>query len=435
MNKQTKIIVLDDDPTGSQTVHSCPLLMRWNRSTIETGLKHASPLLFILTNSRSMSSDGAARVTEEVCLALREARVEEQFLPLYVSRSDSTLRGHFPVETDAMAQGLGPFDAIFLTPAFFEGGRVTRQGVHYISRPEGLTRVDATEYARDSVFGYGSSSLPQYVEEKTLGRVPASEVGVIPRGLSERELTARLFSLRGQAYVVVDAEEQGDYDRFARSAIRAVEGGKRFLFRSGASLLTSLASLPPQPVAQERMGTYVRADAGPGVVVCGSHVKLSTKQLELLLEEPDVAAVEVDVGTVTDGRGAYAATVQEKVEAALARGLSPVVFTSREEQKFGSTEERLVFGRKISRFLEEIVARLPESTGFLISKGGITSHDILSEGLGLRYAEVLGQIFPGVTVVRTPEDHRSPGLPVVIFPGNVGDRESLRTVYRRISHP
>jgi uncharacterized protein YgbK (DUF1537 family) len=26
----TKIIILDDDPTGSQTVHSCLLLTRWD---------------------------------------------------------------------------------------------------------------------------------------------------------------------------------------------------------------------------------------------------------------------------------------------------------------------------------------------------------------------------------------------------------------------
>lgn len=58
-----KIIVLDDDPTGSQTVHGCLLLMQWDVETLEEGLRDSSPLFFVLTNTRALPPDGAAAVT------------------------------------------------------------------------------------------------------------------------------------------------------------------------------------------------------------------------------------------------------------------------------------------------------------------------------------------------------------------------------------
>jgi uncharacterized protein YgbK (DUF1537 family) len=84
----------------------------------------------------------------------------------------------------------------------------------------------------------------------------------------------------------------------------------------------------------------------------------------------------------------------------------------------------------------DVVRGLPERIGFLISKGGITSNDVLSDGLALHQCRVLGQVLPGCSTVRCPDDHaRYPGLPVVIFPGNVGDASSLVTVYRRLRGP
>jgi uncharacterized protein YgbK (DUF1537 family) len=80
------------------------------------------------------------------------------------------------------------------------------------------------------------------------------------------------------------------------------------------------------------------------------------------------------------------------------------------------------------------VRGLPATLGFLISKGGITSNDVLSDGLALRTSRVLGQILPGCSVVRCPADHpRFPLLPVVIFPGNVGDGHALAQAYERLA--
>ena len=437
---ETKIIVLDDDPTGSQTVHSCLLLTRWDAATLQTALLDDAPLFFVLTNTRGMDASAAADVTRTVCqnlkLALADLAAGGRIInPILVSRSDSTLRGHYPVETDVMAEELGPFDAHFLVPAFFEGGRFTRDGVHYLNVKGVPTPVHETEFARDSVFGYQHSYLPDYVAEKTRGRIRADQVTRFGLADLRGDMTDRLMGLTGNRCCVVDAETQADLNRFAVQLKAAAGRGKRFLFRSAASLLTALAGLPPQPVAAEAMARHVRGGR-PGAIIVGSHVKKTTAQLGKLLEQSGIVPLEVDVDRIRPERPALLAEILTQAADAHARGQTPAIFTSRQERQFPDQAARLAFGAAVSAFLMDVVRGLPPTLGFLISKGGITSNDVLSDGLALHTARVLGQILAGCSVLRCPEDHpRYPDLPVVIFPGNVGDDDALATVYRRLAGP
>jgi uncharacterized protein YgbK (DUF1537 family) len=445
MTTKPKIIVLDDDPTGSQTVHSCLLLTRWDVETLRLGLQDDSPIFFILTNTRALSAPEAASVTREVCHNLKDAIALENIKDfLVVSRSDSTLRGHYPIETDVIAEEIGPFDAHFLVPAFFEGGRITRDSIHYLIINGVPTPVDQTEFARDSVFAYSYSYLPDYVEEKTKGRIKAQEV--------ERFLLAdirggsleRLLKLKGNQCGVIDGETQADLNQFASDILQAASQGKRFLFRSAASILTALAALEQQPIPSAEMAKYVR-DGKPGAVIVGSHVKKTTEQLERLLDAPAIVGIEVDVAHLLDnpsldnqGQGDVRENLLkntlDKVYTVHQEGKTPVVYTSRQELTFENVQVRLDFGIAVSRLLMDIVRGLPQDIGFLISKGGITSNDVLSTGLELRTARLLGQILAGVSVVKTPDNHPLfPTLPVVLFPGNVGDADALATVYKRLS--
>jgi uncharacterized protein YgbK (DUF1537 family) len=438
----TKIIVLDDDPTGSQTVHSCRLLTRWDAATLQEALLDDAPLFFVLTNTRGMDASRAAAVTREVCQNIKLALADlaaggTLFNPIFVSRSDSTLRGHYPVETDVMAAELGSFDAHFLTPAFFEGGRFTRDSIHYLIVNGVPTPVHETEFARDSVFGYQHSYLPDYVEEKTAGKIKASEVERFTLNDVRGDVSARLLTLHDNRCCVVDAETQADLNHFAEQLTTAAGQGKRFLFRSAASLLTALAKLPPQPVAAEAMHAYVKDNEFgkfAGAVIVGSHVKKTTAQLAVLLEQPGIVPLEVDVDRIADQREKLLTEIQTLARDAHAQGWTSVIYTSRVERQFPDQATRLAFGEAVSAFLMDVVRSLPTTLGFLISKGGITSNDVLSDGLALRTSTVLGQILPGCSVVRCPEDHpRYPNLPVVIFPGNVGDDAALATAYRRLS--
>ena len=433
-----KIIVLDDDPTGSQTVHSCLLLTRWDEETLRLGLHDKSPIFFILTNTRSLTPEKAAAVTREVCQNLKAAIASEEISDfLIVSRSDSTLRGHYPIETDAIAEELGPFDAHFLIPAFFEGGRITRNSVHYLMVNSVETPVHETEFAKDSVFGYSHSYLPDYVEEKTKGRIHADAVDRILLADIRYGSLDRLMEMTDNQCAVVDGESQGDLNTFAKHILDAASQGKKFLFRSGASILTSLADLSHQPVAADEMSKYVK-DGKPGAVIIGSHVKKTSDQLERLLEEPNTVSIEIDVSHLLEDSPENRTQIQdgiiEKVRTAHADGKTPVIYTSRQEQQFENAEMRLKFGEVVSALLMDVVRGLPADIGFLISKGGITSNDILSTALSLKSVRQIGQIIPGCSVVKTEPDHPLfPDLPVVLFPGNVGDSNALATVYKRLS--
>ncbi|NEP15917.1 MAG: four-carbon acid sugar kinase family protein [Leptolyngbya sp. SIO4C1] len=436
MSERPKIIVLDDDPTGSQTVHSCLLLMQWDVETLKLGLQDDAPIFFVLTNTRSQPPSAAERITREVCHNLKQAMAEAGTTEfLVVSRSDSTLRGHYPIETDVMAEELGPFDAHFMVPAFFEGGRVTLDSTHYIESAAGRTPVHQTEFAQDSVFGYRHSYLPDYVAEKTQGRIPAEQVVRFTRDRLQQGSLERLMQLSDNVCVAVDAKTQADLDGFAQDLLTAAARGKRFLFRSAASLLTSLADLAPQPVAATAMSQYARSDQ-PGAILVGSHVQKTTRQLEQLLQLEKITGIEVDITQLKADLSAVPAlleTVLEQVQAAYQQQQTPAIYTSREELTFEDAETRLRFGTAVSTLLMDILRGLPDDISFLISKGGITSNDTLSQGLALRSARLLGQILPGVSLVMTPGSHpQFPHLPVVLFPGNVGDETAIATVYQRL---
>ena len=459
-NARPKIIVLDDDPTGSQTVHSCLLLLKWDVATLKLALEDASPIFFVLTNTRSLTSEAARSITTDVCTNLKQALAETNITNfLLVSRSDSTLRGHYPVETNAIADILGPFDAHFLTPAFFEAGRITLQSTHYIEDTNGIrTPTHETEFAQDSVFGYSTSYLPDYVAEKTKGNISASQVERFQIEDIRSGTLERLLALHSNQCVAVDAQTQSDLDQFANDLITAATHGKKFLFRSAASLLTSLAALPEQPTPSKKMHQLTRSNNG--VVLVGSHVQTTTRQLKHLLQEPGIIGIEIDVSQLQipeDQRledqnledqnsedqnpedlekvcNKILATLLSQIQRAHAHGKTPVVYTSRKELTFPKASDRLAFGKAVSALLTALVKNLPTDLGYLISKGGITSNDTLSQGLSLTAARLLGQIIPGVSVVTTPADHvQFANLPVILFPGNVGDDNALALTYKRLS--
>ena len=439
MGTTPKIIVLDDDPTGSQTVHSCLLLLQWDVDTLVAGLQDDSPIVFILTNTRALSPKQAESVTREVCqnlkVAIPQAGVGEF---LVVSRSDSTLRGHYPIETDAIAAELGPFDAHFMVPAFFEGGRITRNSTHYVVQ-DGTPGTGPRNGVCQRFRLWLQHRLPARLRggKKTGGNLAAGQVERFTLERLRQGVTDDLLQLQDNVCVAVDGETQADLNAFAQAVLTAAAQGKRFLFRSAASLLTALAALPPQPIAAADMAQYVK-DHHPGAILVGSHVKKTTQQLAVLLKEPDIVGVEVDVTQMKDdwvaGRSRLLESTLAQVRQIHEQGQTPAIYTSREELTFPDVQTRLAFGEQVSTLLMDIVRGLPRDLGFLISKGGITSNDTLSQGLALRTTRLLGQILPGVSVVRTDADHpQFAAMPVVLFPGNVGDENALALAYQRLS--
>lgn len=469
-----KIVVLDDDPTGSQTVHSCPLLLQWDRATLLEGLARPSPLLFVLANTRALAPEAAAARVQEIARALKGAMAELDAAVgpdapgidhwLIVSRGDSTLRGHFPLEVDGLEAELGPFDATFLVPAFLQGGRTTVAGVHLLHGEP----VHTSAFGRDGLFGYGTSFLPAWVAEKTAGRIPADQVELV--GLEELEesleagaqqkgfqkLLQRLAGLEGNRCVAVDAERPQQLGALA-AAVRELTAPaaakpwgrpRRFLSQSAASWIEALAQLPPQPLAPADLALLRRLAADgaplPGLVLVGSHVPLADAQLEALLAEPGCGGVEIAVAKlarVLEGPVPLEmlASLEQawlaQLQGLLAAGQTPVLFTSRGELACPSAAERRRLGLELAALMARLAAALAPQLGYLISKGGITTHALLTDGLGLARVELQGQLLPGLSLVLSPSDGQVPGLPVLTFPGNLGDPETLRAAWQLMEGP
>ena len=463
-----KIVVIDDDPTGSQTVHGCPLLLRWQAPDLAAALRHPSPLMFVLANTRALAPAEARQRVEQIAAALAPLLAEavEQGVCrhwLMVSRGDSTLRGHFPLEVEALANALGPFGATLLVPAFLEGGRTTVAGVHRLDgRP-----VHETAFARDRLFGFGSSYLPQWVEEKTGGRVAAAEVQRLDLELMEAaalaweqgggpgmdRLEARLAALGGGTVVAVDAERPAQLVALGTAVrqltLAGAPGASPWLFQSAASVLGALAALPPQPLgAPELAGLRRRGPAGalPGLVLVGSHVPLADAQLEGLLADPACVGVELPVakvhrllvGPLPDRLlPSLEAAWLEQLTEVLASGRTPVLHTSRGELVCRHAAERRALGQALAATMARLAAALAPQLGYLISKGGITSHVLLAEGLQLASVELQGQLLPGLSLVLTPpgsavvggEEGAAP-LPILTFPGNLGQADTLHLAWQ-----
>ncbi|WP_338441059.1 four-carbon acid sugar kinase family protein [Synechococcus elongatus IITB4] len=430
-----KIIVLDDDPTGSQTVHSCPLLLRWDVETLLAGLGHPSPLCFILANTRSLSAEAAAARTHEICQNLRQAIAQLNLQHwLIVSRGDSTLRGHFWTEPQAIAAELGPFQAQFLVPAFLEGGRITRQGWHLLQTPTGDRPLHETEFARDPLFGYETSYLPAFLAEQAGDPQLSDRIPVLTADNLETAFVAESES--SDRWFVVDAETPNQLQQFANRLKLAVLNQGHYLCRSAASLLSALAELPPQPIAPQQFG-QLNPQKRVGVVIVGSWTTISTGQLETLLEQPEVTSITVPIKPflhpeVSD-RTQLASSLDRQIQQALQQGQMPVIFTERQFHACASPEQQQQLSRAIADFLADRVRTLPTEIGYLICKGGITTNTILAN-LNAAIVELRGQIRTGVNLVQLPATHQKfPSLPIVSFPGNIGDRHDLMTIQRILS--
>ena len=123
-------------------------------------------------------------------------------------------------------------------PLFKEGGRFTIGNIHYVRYGRELVPAGETEFAADRTFGYRSSNLADYVEEKTKGAYPAGEVICI--GLDDLrhgrvdKVAGQLMEVRNFNKVIVNAVDYGDLKVFALALYEAMGQGKRFLFRTAA---------------------------------------------------------------------------------------------------------------------------------------------------------------------------------------------------------
>ncbi len=431
-----KLVVIDDDPTGCQTVHDLPVLCDWSVESLAAELAGEYPAFYILTNSRGLPLAEAQALTLDVAenLARAAARTGQDFA--VVSRSDSTLRGHFPGEVEALAEGLtDPFHAWILIPFFLEGGRYTVADVHYVDEVGCFVPAGETAFARDPAFAFKASNLRTWVEEKTAGRVTADDVVSISiedlrQGGPER-VSALLNALPCKAVCVVNAAHMRDLEVFSLGLLAAEAGGKRFLCRTAASFVPARIGLEPRPLLES---TELELGSGGGLMMVGSHVPKTTAQLETLLASWPCRTLEVDVEQLLQEahREAEIQRVARAAGEALKAGEDVVIYTGRMLHKVAGKEANLNISQRVSAGLVAILRGINTRPRYLVAKGGITSSDLATRALEVTRALVPGQILPGVPVWNLGPESRFPGLPYVVFPGNVGDEDGLLAIARKL---
>jgi len=424
---KNKLIVLDDDPTGCQTVHDIEILMVWDSSSLKTVFEK-NDVFYILTNSRAYSEDTAMSLNRSICQNLLKVSDKKQLR--IISRSDSTLRGHFYAEIITLAKILGPFDGVVIAPYFKEGKRLTIFDTHYILENGNLIEVNKTEYSKDPVFGYKNAYLPAWVEEKSRGLWKKEEVISIKveklRTEGPRYVSEILKKVQGFKPIIVNSLCDEDMEVFVLGLLEAEKEGKRFLYRTAASFVKIRAGIPDKDL-------YVPLKQNTGLIIVGSYVQKTTQQLHYLLKTEPLERLEIKLKRVFNDKESYINEIVKKVDVALKNKQTFVIYTERKYGFHGSRIGQLKKSQELSNFLAEIVDKLYERPDFIIAKGGITSFDIAKKGLRVKKAFVLGQISPGVPIWKLGRESKYPDLLYIVFPGNVGEEKTLHDIFRKIT--
>lgn len=408
MNKNTKMVVFDDDPTGIQTVHGCLLLTKWDDETLEKAFTDDVPFFYILTNTRAMTAADACQTMHDAVESVLRVNSRHGCRLICVSRSDSCLRGHFPLETDVMRQtleshGVRVWPKTPFAPAFIESGRVTIGGIHYMRDGDRLIPVSETEFARDNVFGYSTSCLRDYIVEK--GGNPDD-------------------------YDIVDADSYTQLDEYRDRLLEATaDWDGAIVIRSSSSLPRSISGIADKPLLSP--ADLMIPPCGCGTIIVGSHVKKTTEQLEQLLLMDGTAGIELPIDGILNDTERLREDVLGMMSRLYGEGKTPVVYTARKEVRIDDAEKRQTLGQRVSEFLVSLVRMMDYTPAYLVAKGGITSHDILTHGLNVSTARVMGQAINSVPCIMAEKNGRH--LPYIIFPGNVGNASSLAEIYLKMS--
>ncbi|MCR2794007.1 hypothetical protein NQ156_13110 [Microbacterium sp. zg.Y625] len=403
-----KTVVLDDDPTGTQSASGVDVLLDIDADGIRSALAEADSV-YVQTNSRAIDEDAAVALVREVrdaAVAAAAALGEEM---QFVLRGDSTLRGHVFAETEQFVE---PDSVIVFCPAFPAGGRTTVDGVHLVRIGDDVVPAHETEYADDPVFPFTTGVLVDYVAEKsgrTAVSVPLAEVraGGVARAIA---------AAPAGGVIVPDAESDADIDLIAAGIRDARAAGRDVVVRSAAPLAASLAGVASHGL----LPTPLVAGPAPTLVACGSHTAGASAQLARLEVRHGPAVVIATADAFADpdaaGRAAAAEARQRLAETGLA-----LISTERQRRPEHNT---LRHGQLVMRALTTAVRILVPEVEAVVAKGGITSAELARTGVGATRARVRGQVLPGVSVWDLVSAEGEDRLYVVV-PGNVGGPSTL----------
>jgi uncharacterized protein YgbK (DUF1537 family) len=405
---KSKLVVIDDDPTGTQTTHDIRAYLDWSYETMARALTRERAVFYVSTNSRALSCQNMRKISLDVGRSLKAAN-RQGLRVLIASRSDSTLRGHYPAEVDAILEGLDfRADGVIIAPSLFEAGRYTIDDIHWVEQDGQMVMAAETEFACDPAFGYTKSNLKEWVEEKSAGRWKASGVLSLSLEIIRRQgvegALAVLMEARNGVPIVLNAACYEDTETAVLAVIEAEKRGKNFAYRCAASFVKVRGGFVDKPLLTTE---ELRVQGGPGLVV-----------LELQVSRLAETAVADQQET---------ARIARLAEGALLAGKTVVVYTSR-VVRTSKGIDFLKFGKRIMKVLCDVIELVQTRPAFVVAKGGITSIEIARIGMSVKEAYVPGQIAMGVPLWELGPEAKWPGMRYVVFPGNVGNDGTLAEV-------
>lgn len=405
-----RTIIIDDDPTGCQTVRDVPILLDMDEELLRATLRNHKEL-FILTNTRAMDSVCAGKVSRELCSVLYDIAVSDGYDFSIISRSDSTLRGHVREELEPIMETFPGHGRLVLAPAFFECGRVTEHDIHYLLKDGSKTAVGLTEFASDPTFGYRNSNLRLWIEEVSGGRFKANDCV----SLNVETCDFDILSQSGENSIfIVNASCYEELDTLVDRIKKVEAGGLRFTFRTAASFVRSYLG--------QTFSEYVRpaTNGNNGLIVVGSYTELTTRQVNYLKENGKIKCFELDVNDLSE---ANCKMLAKEIDTALSSN-DCLLYTSRTYCEPKEGEVQLDFAERVTSALCSVVKSLSFVPGFIMAKGGITSLTVARDALEMRQTVVLGQIAAGIPVWLDGNAN-----PFVVFPGNVGEDDTLYKLF------
>ncbi|MFA9445045.1 four-carbon acid sugar kinase family protein [Egicoccus sp. AB-alg6-2] len=420
MSATTPFVVVDDDPTGTQTMAGVRVLLGLDREVLQAAASRPWPAVHLMTNSRAAAPEVAKRLVRDACEAAAAFWPDAE----YVLRGDSTLRGHLVEEYDAVREirfpGREP--VLLLAPALPEAGRITVDGVHLLARDGARQPLHDTEYARDPALGYPDAHLLRWAEHRSAGRFAAADGLHVPLADLRADGTdavlerLRRLAASGAAVCATDAETVEDLRAVADAFLAARAEDLPVVLRCAPTLAGILSGATAD-------GPAALPPPGPGgvLLVCGSFVPTTTRQLAAVARAHPDTVVEPDLAALVDPSLREVQRCAAAVAARLAATGFAVLATPRPDIAApGGREDQ----ERVADRMARVVASLPVAPATLVTKGGVTSAVTIAAGLGALAADVVGPVAPGVgrwDVITGAGRSMS----CLVVPGNVGDDRLL----------
>lgn len=414
LQDRRKVIILDDDPTGTQTVSDVDVLLQDSPEEWRRFFESPAKSLFVLTNTRAMEEEDAVALLRQIREKILKLSDWYEIPVTFVLRGDSTLRGHIFAEIDVFSEDESV--AVFV-PAFPEGGRVTRGGIHYLQLNGEQVPVSQTEFAKDHTFGYNSQRLADWTLEISHGRPAVTVMLEKLRAEGGRAVADSILSAPPRSVVIPDAENTEDLSLIVEGILQAEELGKNVVIRSAASFAALRAGLSSRVLH----GPILSSESNI-LLVCGSHTSGSTRQLARFQEETGEHPLYLSIEDImTQGNHVLERTI-DRLRRRIQENHLAVIATERIKNPEYTD---LASGARIMEMLIRIVSALSNEVDAVIAKGGITSAQVARDGLNCTLAHVAGQVEAGVSLWTLKNLLGSREMPYVVVPGNVGTEDTL----------